>query len=62
MAKHANRRRRPTHVIIGGYALLSTKDLKLAPGLSHKLAAKFIGPLWVIAADSAVSFHLELPS
>ena len=62
MAKHANRRRRPADVVIGGYAWLSTEHLKLAPGLSRKLAAKFVGPFCVIAAVGAVSFCLELPS
>ena len=62
MAKHANRCRRLADVVIGGYAWLSTEHLKLSPGLSGKLAAKFVGPFRVIAAVGAVSFHLELPS
>ena len=62
MAKHASWRRRPPNVVIGGYAWLLTDHLKLAPGLLGKLAAKFVGLFWVVAAVSAVSFHLELPS
>ena len=62
MAKHANRRRRPADVVVGGYAWLSTEHLKLAPGLSQKLAAKFVGLFRVVAAVGAVSFCLELPS
>ena len=62
MAKLANWRRRPADIVIGGYAWLSTEHLKLAPGLSRKLAAKFVGPFRVVAAVSAVSFRLELPS
>ena len=62
MAKHANWRRRPADVVVGGYAWLSTEHLKLAPGLSQKLAAKFVGPFRVIVAVGAVSFRLELPS
>ena len=62
MARHANQRRRPADVVIGSYAWLSTEHLKLAPGLSRKLAAKFIGPFWVVAAVGAMSFHLELPN
>ena len=62
MAKHANRRRRPADVVVGGYAWLSTEHLKLAPGLSQKLAATFVGPFRVIAAVGAVSFCFELPS
>ena len=62
MAKHANHCRRPANIVIGGYAWLSTEYLKLAPGLSCKLAAKFLGPFQVVAAVGAVSFYLELPS
>ena len=62
MAKHANRRRRPTDVVVGGYAWLLTEYVKLAPGLSHKLAAKFVGLFCVVAAVGAMSFHLALPS
>ena len=62
MAKHANWHRRPANIVVGGYAWLSTEHLKLAPGLSRKLAAKFVGPFRVIAAVGAMSFCLELPS
>ena len=62
MEKHANWRRRPADIVVGGYAWLLTEHLKLAPGLSRKLAAKFVGPFHVIAAVGAVSFRLELPS
>ena len=62
MAKHAYRRRRPADVVVGGYAWLLTEHLKLAPGLSRKLAAKFVGPFRVTDAVSTVSFRLELPS
>ena len=62
MAKYANCHCRPADIVVGGYAWLSTEQLKIAPGLSCKLAAKFVGPFWVIAAVGAVSFHLELPS
>ena len=62
MAKHANRRRRPAGVVVGGYAWLSAEHLKLAPGLSQELAAKFVGPFHVVAAVGAVLFCLELPS
>ena len=62
MARHANRHQRPADVVIGGYAWLLTEHFKLAPGLSHKLAAKFVGPFRVVAAVGAVSFRLELPS
>ena len=45
--------------VMHGYQLSISK---LAPGLSQKLAAKFVGPFWVIAAVGAMSFCLELPS
>ena len=62
MAKHANRHCRPANVAIGDHAWLSTEHRKLAPGLSRKLAAKFVGPFRVVAAVGAMSFCLELPS
>ena len=62
MAKHANHHRRPANIVVGGYACLLTENLKLAVGLSYKLAAKFVRPFQAVAAISVVSFHLELPS
>ena len=62
MAKHANQRHQPADIVVGGYAWLSTEHLKLAPGLSQKLAAKFVEPFWVTDVVSAVSFCIELPS
>ena len=62
MAKHANRSCRPADVVVGRYACLSTEHLKLALGLSQKLAAKFVGLFWVTDAVGTVSLHLELPS
>ena len=62
MAKHANRHRRPAGVVVGGFAWFSTEHLRLAPGLSQKLAANFVGPFWVTDAIGTVSFRLELPS
>ena len=62
MAKDANQRRRSTGVVVGGYAWLLTEHLKLAPGLSQKLAAKLVGPFRFTDAVGAMSFRLELPS
>ena len=62
MAKHANRRHHPAGIVVGGYAWLSTAHLKLASGLSLKLAAQFVGPFWFTDAVGTASFHLELPS
>ena len=61
MAKYTNPHRRPANIVVGGYAWLSTEHLKLVPGLSHKLAEKFIGLFWVFAAVGAMSFRFELP-
>ena len=62
MAKHANWRHRPADVVDGGYAWLSTEHLKLALGLSQKLATKFVGTFWVTEAVGTVLFRLELPT
>ena len=62
MAKHVNHRCRPADIVVGDYAWLSTEHLKIALGLSHKLAAKSVGLFWAVAAVGAVSFRLELPS
>ena len=58
MAKHANCCCRPSNIVVGGYAWLSTEHLKFALGLSHKLAAKFVGPLWF---TDAVMFNGKFP-
>ena len=41
---------------------LSTEHLALRPGLTRKLAAKFVGPFKVTEAIGPVAFCLELPS
>ena len=41
---------------------LSSEHLALAPGLSSKLAAKFVGPFKVLEQVGEVSFRLKLPS
>ena len=61
MATYANRKRRDVEVKVGARAWLSTEHLKLAPGLSRKLAAKWVGPFEVEAAVGPVSFKLKLP-
>ena len=62
MAKRANWRPRTADIVVGEFAWLSREHLKLALGLSRKLAAKFVGPFWVTDAIGAVSLRLELPS
>ena len=47
---------------VGRFAWLSSEHLALAPGLSRKLADKFVGLFEVIEKVGAVSFRLRLPS
>ena len=48
MTIQANKRRRAVDVSVGTKAWLPTEHLKLAPGLTHKLAAKWAGPFPVV--------------
>ena len=48
MTVQANKRRRAINVAVGSKAWLSTEHLKLAPGLTRKLAAKWAGPFPVV--------------
>ena len=48
MAKHANKHRREVQIEVGGMAWWSTEHLALAPGLSRKLADRFVGPFRVL--------------
>ena len=48
MTVQANKLRRAVDVSVGSKAWLSTDHLKLAPGLTHKLASKWAGPFPVV--------------
>ena len=48
MTVQANKHRHAVDVSVGSKAWLSTEHLKLAPGLTHKLAAKWAGPFPVV--------------
>ena len=48
MTVQANKCRRGIDVSVGSRAWLSTEHLKLAPGLTRKLAAKWAGPFPVV--------------
>ena len=48
MTIQANKRRHAVDVSVGSKAWLSTEHLKLAPGLTHKLATKWAGPFLVV--------------
>ena len=61
MSVQANKRRRDVEVAVGSFAWLSTEHLRLAPGLTRKLAAKWAGPYRVVASVGPVAFRLALP-
>ena len=61
MARAANKKRRADDIVVGSAAWLSTEHLKLAPGLSRKLADRFVGPFRVEARVGPVSYRLALP-
>ena len=46
---------------VGGLAWLSFEHLSLVPGLSRKLADKFVGPFEVLEKVGVVSYGLKLP-
>ena len=48
MTVQANKCRRAIDISVGSKAWLSTEHLKLAPGLTRKLAAKWAGPFPVV--------------
>ena len=48
MIVQSNKHRRAVDVSVGSKAWLSTEHLKLAPGLTRKLAAKWAGPFPVV--------------
>ena len=48
MTIQANKHRCAVDILVGSKAWLSTEHLKLAPGLTRKLAAKWAGPFPVV--------------
>ena len=61
MSVQANKHCCEVEVTVGSFAWLSTEHLRLAPGLTHKLAAKWAGLYHVVASVGPVPFHLEFP-
>ena len=61
MSVQANKRRHEVEVTVGSFAWLSTEHLRLAPGLTRKLAAKWAVPYRVVASVGPVAFQLALP-
>ena len=62
MAKQANKHYRDIEVKANGFACLSSDHLCLVPGLSHKLAAKWVVPFHVVTSVRPVAFCLDLPA
>ena len=60
MSVQANKHRCEVEVTVGSFAWLSTEHLRLAPGLTRKLAAKWAGPYCVVVSVGPVAFRLEL--
>ncbi|KAJ3003961.1 hypothetical protein NUW54_g5037 [Trametes sanguinea] len=58
----ANRRRRPTPFVSGDLVYLSTKNISLPRGYSHKLAPKYIGPYKILRDYGNNSYKLDLPA
>ena len=48
MTVQAKKRRHSVDISVGSKAWLSTEHLKLGPGLTCKLAAKWVGPFPVV--------------
>ena len=61
MSVQANKCRCAVEVTVGLFAWLSTEHLRLAPGLTRKLAAKWAGQYRVVASVGPVAFRLALP-
>ena len=61
MSVQANKHHCEVEVTVGLFAWFLTKHLRLAPGFTSKLAAKWAGPYCVVVSVGPVVFHLELP-
>jgi len=48
--KYADKKRRPANIIVGDFALLEAKNLRLKIDASRKLLPRYIGPYRVLAA------------
>ena len=60
MTVQANKHRCAVNISVASKAWLSTEHLKLAPGLTCKLAAKWAGLFPVVEEIGAVAFRLQL--
>ena len=61
-AQYASAKRRQLDFAVGDLVLLSTANLPLPAALSRKLAAKWLGPLPVLAKVGAVAYKVQLPA
>jgi Chromo (CHRromatin Organisation MOdifier) domain len=61
-AHYANQHRRDYIFKEGEEVLLSTKNLKLPEGITHKLSNRYTGPFKIVQVISPTSYKLELPA
>ena len=62
MAARVDPHRRNVDITVGSMVWLSTKNLRLPPTLSRKLAMRWTGPFKVVAQINPVAFQLEMPA
>ncbi|KAJ9532418.1 hypothetical protein QJQ45_010564 [Haematococcus lacustris] len=59
--RYANKRRRDVTFSIGDSVLLSTKNLRNAPGRARKFLPRYVGPFKVTGKLGEAAYRLELP-
>ncbi|KAJ9517266.1 hypothetical protein QJQ45_009121 [Haematococcus lacustris] len=60
--RYANKRRRDVTFSVGDSVLLSTKNLRNAPGRARKFLPRYVGPFKVTGKLGEAAYRLELPS
>ncbi|KAJ9528839.1 hypothetical protein QJQ45_000116 [Haematococcus lacustris] len=59
--RYANKRRRDVTFSLGDSVLLSTKNLRNAPGKARKFLPRYVGPFKVTSKLGEAAYRLELP-
>ncbi|KAJ9526340.1 hypothetical protein QJQ45_009814 [Haematococcus lacustris] len=59
--RYANKRRRDVTFSVGDSVLLSTKNLRNAPGRARKFLPRYVGPFKVTGKLGEAAYRLELP-
>ncbi|KAJ9518371.1 hypothetical protein QJQ45_010302 [Haematococcus lacustris] len=59
--RYANKRRRDVTFSLGDSVLLSTKNLRNAPGRARKFLPRYVGPFKVTGKLGEAAYRLELP-